>query len=809
MVLDTDEESCRSSDQQTSINGGALSPELADVADAGILVFDTSYSAAAGGGGAISRVQPRVLDFRGSTSHCSSLMKYTSELVVGREEGVFSYSIEDRGGAAGFEGKKQCISAVGRYVLVGCVDERTKRTNITIYDLRNKFISMSHLLQPGETVSMVYQDGGVAYVLTSSWSLIRFREKETSSKLDVLLRKNLYPLAISLAAEEQADVSEIMSLYKLYADNLYKKNDFDGAITQYCHTIGFVQPSYVIRRFLDTQRIGNLILYLEKLHERGIATKDHTTLLLTCYTKTNNEKKLSEFCKLKSGESSSDVENDSKSTDVNFDVLTAIQALHSVGFDEHALKLAISCGRHEEFLSISLTSPIVKNTDRALSYLVVIASKLETTELVHLVTLFSSVFLAESPAAFTGLMIQLCTGFLKGPELKELFQSSGQEDAYVTEEKRSDDLYAQACSTVLELPTCFPMEEALNLFADNDTYLRIFLEGVSEGKKNQILPPKVIELLLEVYLVELKRWREELSRVDPSKQPKNSNFVEVSRKIKTLEDKILLILDGAIASTADYDLSQALLLMHSFQFESGELFLLEKMHSSDLILQKYIESGNEKGIMRVLRREGRKDPELYLQVLTYFVELSMNSHGVSEEDVREDSDDDDEKWDLICEVLSLIEKERILTPMQVVPILSLNPDLPLYIASRFLKKALFEACDDLAKVESDVSSMRMIVESVAQERAVAKQLKESSHSEDKGSRQLAGTFTSYDELDDEDDFEAQQAEAEREVEKKKWANIKKAQIERTGDHESFFAELENSNDGFSTVAAYFGKTIVT
>lgn len=593
VVLDTDQERNLVSDQPCKINGGVVTSEMADITDAGILVFDTSYSAAAGGGGAINRVAPKVLDFRGSAPRCSSLMSHTAELVVGREEGVFSYSVEDRGGAAGFEGQKQCITAVGRYVLVGCMDEKTKRTMITIYDLRNKFISMSHLLPLGETVKMVFHDGGVAYVITSSWSLIRFREKDTSNKLDVLLRKSLYPLAISLAAEEQADVSEIMSLYKLYADNLYKKNDFDGAITQYCHTIGFIQPSYVIRRFLDTQRIGNLILYLEKLHSRGIATKDHTTLLLTCYTKTNNEQKLSEFCKLKTnslsavgggsggasagptgeaGEGKGSAGDDD--VDLNFDVLTAIQALHSVGFDEHALKLALSSDRHEEYIFISLTSTIVKDVNRALFYLVTIVPKIDIDELVYLVTNFSTIFLVENPAAFTGLLIQLCTGSVNGQELKELFapsasstSTSSQKNMHVynvmktdvdDNSMNNDKLFLQVCQALYELPELFPIEDALNVFADNDVYLRLFLEGVSDLKKKQLLPPRVIELLLEVYLVELRKHREELEHLNTTKQPKSTVFVEISSKIKQLEDKVLLVLDGAIASTVDYDLSQVI-----------------------------------------------------------------------------------------------------------------------------------------------------------------------------------------------------------------------------------------------------------
>ena len=37
---------------------------------------------------------------------------------------------------------------------------------------------------------------------------------------------------------------------------------------QYCLTIGQLEPSFVIRRFLDAQRIHNLTSYLEALHTR-------------------------------------------------------------------------------------------------------------------------------------------------------------------------------------------------------------------------------------------------------------------------------------------------------------------------------------------------------------------------------------------------------------------------------------------------------------------------------------------------------------------------------------------------------------
>jgi hypothetical protein len=85
-----------------------------DIDTAGILVLDTSMIVS----GAVSlpaqRRLPHLLDEKGAANNCSSYMSSTKELLVGREEGVFSYSVEDRGGAAGFEGEKQGISAVGR-----------------------------------------------------------------------------------------------------------------------------------------------------------------------------------------------------------------------------------------------------------------------------------------------------------------------------------------------------------------------------------------------------------------------------------------------------------------------------------------------------------------------------------------------------------------------------------------------------------------------------------------------------------------------------------------------------------------------
>lgn len=46
------------------------------------------------------------------------------------------------------------------------------------------------------------------------------------------------------------------------------------------------------------------------------------------------------------------------------------------------------------------------------------------------------------------------------------------------------------------------------------------------------------------------------------------------------------------------------------------------------------------------------------------------------------------RWDSVIDVMDLIEKESILSPIQVISILSLNPQLPLQIAYNYMSKSL-------------------------------------------------------------------------------------------------------------------------
>ena len=87
----------------------------------------------------------------------------------------------------------------------------------------------------------------------------------------------------------------MVDIFRQYGDHMYSKGDNAAAIDNYIKTIGHLEPSYVITRFLDAHKIQFLTAYLQALHKKDKANEDHTTLLLNCYTKLKDTSKLDEF----------------------------------------------------------------------------------------------------------------------------------------------------------------------------------------------------------------------------------------------------------------------------------------------------------------------------------------------------------------------------------------------------------------------------------------------------------------------------------------------------------------------------------
>ncbi|KAF9350881.1 hypothetical protein BGX34_000945 [Mortierella sp. NVP85] len=349
----------------------------------------------------------QTLDEHGGGLGCAVMNESTQELAIARDEAIFFYSPDGRGPAYAYDGPKTFISFYKSYLVLvsppnipaaasrafgvhAAAVSANDTTKLTIIDTANKFTAYQATFMQG--IRSVICEWGSIYIVENGGKVYRLDEMDTSVKLDVLFKKNMYLLAINLAHNQKYDNASISEIIKKYGDHLYDKGDYDGAMAQYVRTIGRLEPSYVIRKFLDAQRIYNLTSYLQELHSGGLANKDHTTLLLNCYTKLKDVKRLDEFIKT--------------DNDLNFDLETAIQVCRQAGYYEHAVYLAERFEEHDLYLTVQIDD--LKQYDRALGYM----RRLGPLEADKNLQKYGKVLLAHLPEQTTQVLVDLCSGTL-------------------------------------------------------------------------------------------------------------------------------------------------------------------------------------------------------------------------------------------------------------------------------------------------------------------------------------------------------------------------------------------------------------
>jgi hypothetical protein len=506
-----------------------------------------------------------------------------------------------------------------------------------------------------------------------------------------------------------------------YGDHLYGKQIYDEAMAQYIRTIGQLEPSYVIQKFLDAQRIHNLTHYLEKLHEKGLATADHTTLLLNCYTKLKDVSKLDDFIKGEEG----------KEGEPRFDVETAVKVCRAAGYYQHALFVAMRAGEHEWYLKILLED--LKCYEEALQYITGLSVYESTVTLKQ----YGKVLVEHKPAETTAALLKLCTnaGGTTSTASSGIASSSGR------------------LSNLLPSPV-----EFVHVFIDQPKWLMVFLEQYVDAVKDS---PQHVELhntLLELYLSEDLRTpaisdvSSQAEEPDSQTEEKNSDDVpdeirhhgnlifaaggqviaaggqviaaggqvikavgkigglvlpihsrskesESVMELPSAEDakvnklekmevvptedqaerraKALSLLKlgwGPHEPTPRYDVDLALVLCQMHKYQDGLLFLFEKMKLYKEVLAVYMKGHDYQGLISTCKRLGDSvrggDPSLWNDVLSYFGEHGENCA------------------DEVREVLVYIERDNLLPPLIVLQKLSKNPKLTLAVVKEYIARQL-------------------------------------------------------------------------------------------------------------------------
>ncbi|KAJ7919036.1 hypothetical protein B0H13DRAFT_2230943 [Mycena leptocephala] len=614
-----------------------------------------SYQVSGAGSG-----KATVVDDVGCALGCAAMDWRGHDVVVAREEAIYVCGIESRGACYAYEGNKSFVRSHLNYLVIvsppitptASAAFRTVRnfaarnptdtdiTKVAVFDPENKIVGYSGTFTQGVRDIISIPEWGGVYILGNDGTLVQLLEKPFSAKLDMLYRSSMYPVALNLAKTQGLEESSetVADIHRQYGDHLYNKSNWDGAMGQFVKTIGWVAPSYVIRKFLDAQRIHNLVTYLQELHSLGLANSDHTTLLLNAYTKLKDVARLDGFIKTESRRVNS---GSGEKDELPFDLDTAIRVCRQAGYFSHASYLAKKYERHEEYLRIQIED--AQNYSEALVYLRALGGDAAESNLAR----YGRAMLDSLPEETTQLLIDLCTS--SGPLLepdeempntaastKALFSAGSTGPSYLSYshcQTRRHCITARLCARTYppQTPSVHTPPKLLSPriyfahFVDHMDQFIIFLETVAQqpfpdehDRPDQVA---VWNTLLELYLT--------LPDPPTASSTSANGATKDTEGSGPLRRKALRVLKS---KTLPYDPTHALILCSSRGYTRGLVLLWERMGMYE---------------------------DLYLVVLRYLTSTPalLARH---EADVRG--------------VLEHIDKEQIATPLGIIQVLARNDD---------------------------------------------------------------------------------------------------------------------------------------
>lgn len=527
------------------------------------------------GSGSSGVERPTLLDPAPGASHpvggckpgCAVLAE--QHFMLARNDAIYCYTTDGRGPCYALEGDKKSLDWFRSYLVITMNDDKTnkytvaanqtheesssKTTHATVLDIQNKFIVFTMAF---DEIEAVLTEWGSFYILMKSKEIHHLDEKDLQSKLGLLFKKNLFDVAIRIASSQHYDAEGLTAIYKQYGDHLYMKGDPKCAIEQYVKTIGRLETSYVIGKYLAARHLEPLVTYLQHLHRSRLATEDHTTLLLTCFVKldqTDQQGKLREF-----------INNNDNAID--FDVDIAIKVCRQVSPDD-ALLLARKHNRHDLFLKVLVEDK--KDYQQALDHI----ADLEFDEADMYMKKYGHVLIQNVPEESTEFLKTLCTDYKprNSPLVNEAMMAG-----------------VVARSSLLRAAA----DDYLHLFLHDSARLVAFLQHMI--KADLASSPLIYNTLIEHYI---HVW---------------ANIKADDKEKKECEQKIVKLLKSP---DANYDKDQTLIVCQMLRFKPGIVFLYEENKLYREMLRLYMRWGDVEGALELCRRRGALCPRLWLDAL--------------------------------------------------------------------------------------------------------------------------------------------------------------------------------------------------
>lgn len=130
----------------------------------------------------------------------------------------------------------------------------------------------------------------------SAITSIHLKELSLTYRIDYLIVKRRFKLALEICEHENAPKYLIDNVYRSYSEMLFRTGHIGQATRIYCDNVSCLEPSLVILKFANCSNLPYLSRYLVSLHEKGISKPRHTFILFQTfahlYTRTPNSAKL-------------------------------------------------------------------------------------------------------------------------------------------------------------------------------------------------------------------------------------------------------------------------------------------------------------------------------------------------------------------------------------------------------------------------------------------------------------------------------------------------------------------------------------
>ncbi|KAH6999739.1 hypothetical protein EDB80DRAFT_121589 [Ilyonectria destructans] len=762
---------------------------------------------------------PKTVEDVGCGLGCMTLDPRTGDVVVAREDAIYTYTLEGRGPPRAYESPKSLITIYQDYVALACPpstssgkdSEAMRRryggsttnplfnaSTFVLLDTDLRVISHTEtLMSPVKFFAEIWGD---FFTIAQDGKIHRYHEKTLQQRLEMMYQRNMFPLAIELAQKSGLDGEQQSLIYRRFGDHLYQKADYDGAMVQYIRAIDTTEPSQVIRKFLDTQRIHNLIQYLEQLHEHRKATADHTTLLLNCYAKLKDINKLEKFIK--------------SPGDLKFDLDTAITMCRQGGYYEQAAYLAKKHGETDLVVDILIEDS--KNYSEALDFIWG-----QDPEIAYpCMQKYARVLIENCPQDATRLFVDYYTGKYRPKQTvvvatDEVETPSGGGFAFGGA--------VQNLSNLLPLPymntaaVASPGTPTNGRATVSDSALALNADDAPAPKYTPPTPRTAFSSFIDhpdEFIVFLEACLEEKDVKSSDRTDLYTTLFEMylykagekkgQHHKEEWEAKAKKLIEG---EHIPMESSNVLLLSHLSDFQDGTVLVKEQAGLLSDIFRSYTSAKDTRGAMKALRKYGPEEPQLYPAALAYLT---------SDPKVLEEAGPDE-----LANVLTKIDKDGLMAPLQVIQTLvgrsAGGGVATMGMIKPYLHKTITRERKEIASNRHRISTLRTDTEKRREELA------------DLGTKPVVFQATWCSDCSQRLDLPAvhflckhsfhqrcvRNGDKEGEAECPKCASendvirkMREGQRERAGKHELFKADLDNSEDRFATVADWFSRGVM-